>query len=796
MEERVQELQKLLQDAKLRADKAEEERQDAKLRADIAEGERQDAKLRADKAEEERQDAQRRADKAEEQVLRTTLHEYIEACHHLVSSRLLVETNRNLTSKGSITNPHNKLCPTSLKPWSDFLELQKQALGTVFSLFPTEHRAFESRNFLAGLGERISQKPLANEKDLEHFLHNAVEEPVRSIIAQIKATDEVKRTFGIGDGVVFDNHPHALSDVADEVAQRQAASSPPRTPTHGSENLSSQLRPDQICVYLSETMERLMIFVCEYKAAHKLTAPHIRVGLHPMNIYEDVVNRKTIPTSADPDALFQYHAEKLTAAAITQTRHYMIIGGLEYGLLTTGEAIVFLKIDWQEPQTLYYHLAEPTPESLAHPDNIHSCAAVGQYLAFVLIALGSPGQRREHPQDERRQVIKSSKRWAQDFETTIRAIPTDEWLPPPDSPAYEPTTYKSVNRAPYVLRPKIRPLFAPDPSDDGPSRKDPTDSDDDDESPGKFPDTPSPAEKRPRQAQPTRRSDRVLAQQQRGGEQSRQYCTQKCLLGLVNERELDQECPNVASHRGKKASTRHPVTHTKWLQLLYEQLERSLDDGIRRLNKEGSRGVLFQVTLIAYGYTFVSKGTISAFIEDLQHEAAVYERLRPVQGITVPVFLGSIDLRDMDRVYYYDHRVYIVHLTFLSWGGYKMDELSAAGAAKMPLAAKVERSLRSIHRRGVVHGDVRKENVLTVLIIDFERALLLQPPRSPLLPLVPNKKALMQQTPDTKKRTTNHFCDPTSSVKGFQQDIATAKWCFQGSSVPKAKPIGRDDETR
>jgi hypothetical protein len=55
----------------------------------------------------------------------------------------------------------------------------------------------------------------------------------------------------------------------------------------------------------------------------------------------------------------------------------MIESGLKYGLLTTGEAIVFLKIDWDEPKTLYYYLAEPGPEVSAHPNNLHIYSAVG-----------------------------------------------------------------------------------------------------------------------------------------------------------------------------------------------------------------------------------------------------------------------------------------------------------------------------------------------------------------------------------------------------------------------------------
>ena len=100
---RVEELEKLLREAELRAESLETRRLEEQQRA---EKERQ-------RAEEERQRAeieQRRADASEEQTRLTTLREYIEACHTLVFSKLIVERDRSLTSKGSITNPKNKLC--------------------------------------------------------------------------------------------------------------------------------------------------------------------------------------------------------------------------------------------------------------------------------------------------------------------------------------------------------------------------------------------------------------------------------------------------------------------------------------------------------------------------------------------------------------------------------------------------------------------------------------------------------------------------------------------------------------
>ncbi|EQK99914.1 Protein kinase-like domain protein [Ophiocordyceps sinensis CO18] len=120
-----------------------------------------------------------------------------------------------------------------------------------------------------------------------------------------------------------------------------------------------------------------------------------------LDIFAEVVNRKTIPNKkADPEGYFQYVAEKLTASAVTQTYHYMVEGGLQYGLLTTGEMIVFLRINWDEPETLLFHLAEPGAETVTHsPHDFFLCTAVGQYLAFSLMALQSSPHRQEDRQN-------------------------------------------------------------------------------------------------------------------------------------------------------------------------------------------------------------------------------------------------------------------------------------------------------------------------------------------------------------------------------------------------------------
>ena len=246
-----------------------------------------------------------------------------------------------------------------------------------------------------------------------------VEPAVRQIVEELCQVREARDEFSLGDGVEFEHGPHALSDNSGDVLEEEAEAQRRREG-----HPSTALWPiDQICIFRSDVGGTApMIYVCEPKAPHKLAAHHITRGLRPMNILSDVVNRKTIPTTEEER--FQHNAERLTAAALTQAYSYMIESGLEYGVLTTGEMIIFLKIDWSKPQTLLYHLAEPNAEVEAHPANAHLCSAAGQYLSFTLMAL----EGALHGQGERQRAMTNLRTWSEDFETIRRSMPDEDRL--------------------------------------------------------------------------------------------------------------------------------------------------------------------------------------------------------------------------------------------------------------------------------------------------------------------------------------------------------------------------------
>ncbi|KAK9357958.1 hypothetical protein V1504DRAFT_322272 [Lipomyces starkeyi] len=66
-----------------------------------------------------------------QQSQETTFEEFIECCHTFLSVPLNIETDRRRTTKGLLTSPAGRLCPTYLRPWSDFHTLQQRVFESV-----------------------------------------------------------------------------------------------------------------------------------------------------------------------------------------------------------------------------------------------------------------------------------------------------------------------------------------------------------------------------------------------------------------------------------------------------------------------------------------------------------------------------------------------------------------------------------------------------------------------------------------------------------------------------------------
>ncbi|KAK0367888.1 hypothetical protein CLIM01_14756 [Colletotrichum limetticola] len=131
------------------------------------------------------------------------------------------DTLRRQSNEPSLLHSTNTSLP--IIPWLLPNSPSKQTLDFA----PTEHRlrhpllysladrrCFGSTSFLSGRESRIAKRKTTDEK--------AVEGLVKTIMDELKKAKEVQSAVDLVNGLVFENHPHALGDAAAEVVERES----------------------------------------------------------------------------------------------------------------------------------------------------------------------------------------------------------------------------------------------------------------------------------------------------------------------------------------------------------------------------------------------------------------------------------------------------------------------------------------------------------------------------------------------------------------------------------------------
>lgn len=538
------------------------------------------------------------------------------------------------------------------------------------------------------------------------------------ILAALRSNPDARDTFPLGNEIWFDNH----SNTFDEGLGASRSADMPKRRRSGA---------DQFCVHRvdADRDENTLLFTIEYKPAHKLPTEYLRAGLRPINLWNEVVQRPTIPV--DRDEKLQYNADLLTGSVLTQAYSYMIHEGLSYSCLTTGSCQVFLHVAQGEPETLQYFLAEPNLDVRAMSDDLSDdewvrtpITAVGRMLSLCSMSLHTP-IRSHHWRNE---TISRLHVWEVDFEHILQQIPEDEVHSTPPGSEYMPSSspISSPSGAPrhYTLRPRAgcRP-------DEVQGSSPTNDSDSDDASVHNA----SGARKRalsdfsssPPQERPSGSGRQYKRTGRAAPAESLDYCTQRCLLGLQTQGQLDEDCPNVVRHRTSPKGDRHQIDTIDLTRLLKQQLDADLDHYCTPCGPSGIRGAPFKLSPMPYGYTFIGKGTTDRGWEEVRREAEVYRVLQPVQGSAVPVFLGTVDL---NKIYFLHGGARIKHFLLLSWGGKQANLVKD----ERVLWVEIQRTTRELHRLGVHHGDLHRSNVLwnsqlgRVQLIDFHKSKLLR----------------------------------------------------------------------
>lgn len=228
----------------------------------------------------------------------------------------------------------------------------------------------------------------------------------------------------------------------------------------------------------------------------------------------------------------------------------------------------------------------------------------------------------------------------------------------------------------------------------------------------------------------------------------RPYCTTACLLALRRQDDSQPRCPNHAEHIRAASLITKP-----------SELRQHLKDQL--IKREGPRSEKFllmkpgagfaqpiKIWLKSHGHVLIAKAFQPEDVQTMRQEAQIYDRLRHLQGIDVPVCLGTIELPTEKSLLCWG--VGFTGLLLLSFAGAGMDNwpclgmgIGEAGEADrsftQSLIAEVTKSLGRIHKKGVLHRDIALRNImvkkitrygspshptfdLQVQLIDFERS--------------------------------------------------------------------------
>ncbi|KAJ5111900.1 hypothetical protein NUU61_001530 [Penicillium alfredii] len=659
-----------------------------------AEEEKKRAEERERQAEERERQAEERERQAEERERQqrdrnrpTTFPEFIRHCHDLLWRPLRAQTPSRSTT-GKIPAPIGKHCPLRLRPWMDCEETQREIYESVCRyLQPTEGHTPELFTSLVALedhGRRFARRPISSEQDLETYERLAVEDHVHDIVAELCKIPEARGEFRLCNGVWFDNHPNAL-DHDNEVDASQPSTTKPS-------------KPDQFCIYQKD-------------------------GLRSMDFWREVVQPDSVPTE-EPEKS-RYYAERLVGSAIVQVFHVMIQEGLEYSYLTNGLMDVQLWVPYDDPTTLYYHLGDPGTYGMAGDAGpMIPRTRIERTLCLCLMSF------RSFIRDQawRNTAKNNLPKWRTSYDSGLSQIimvdlPRDlnvddtssEFASPEQSTSEYLTSSSPITTGPRVTTraaascaPPFHPSHHQSSSD---SETDPTTSAG--QKRGFSQVTSSP---------PTQRSaprgDRQGNQCGQSRSHDAPYCTQSCLLRLQQGGTLDPKCPNTDLHMLDGRSDRHPIGAPDLVKKLKVQLDHDLDHNCSPIGPCGSSGAPFKITCATFGYTVVGKGTTSRLWGDVSREADIYRVLQRAQGSAVPVFLGAINLA---LTYFLHGAGRIRHMLLMGWGGKTVGD----PPFDKTIQHAISRSVKEIRRFGVVHQDLRPDNILwnaelgRALIIDF-----------------------------------------------------------------------------
>jgi len=773
LQQEIARLQAALKQAEARAADADARVADADARV-------ADADARVAAADSRIAAAESRAGEAERQLQSTTFLEYLGQLQTTIDPQLVIEPKSSARSAVTATEVANRFYPRALCRWTEFPTLHDQQFDAFAHKFQ-DVRIFPS--FAQIDGNDLSSESRRDEQDIRPFVRAYAERPARRIVNKFIDTHPSFQ----GIRLSFRNNAYGLHPRPSQDSHDRDSPAPPK---RRSPDRITALFPDRWgirCTLEDEVCTPAL--VAEYKAAHVTQGWRFRevLGADPLPV--DFFARCALgPQEPNPPAgparaptPDQRTQDKIMVAKVLcQAYHYMIITGLAYGYVSSGDCMVFLAIPQGSPETLLIHLLNRQANI---PDVKQSHAAQLATLSLLALEAELP------PAQWIRNAELTLSRWPPSGGNKKSITQVAPSLPPTLPPSANPSSTPSPCRSPTTATTRDnqrhddedgagdhdaggRGSAAPAQSAATANKRKRSDGEGDCETgDGTAPSSSkgdnnknnnntvgngtTPPYSPPRDSTSTSAGTTPNTRSGMTGyplyipphATKRPYCTQACLLGLSHYKSdnppprLDPACPNALLHSGHgQYPSHHRIPASYLCERVKSRLAINLDDGCECLDKYGlfgATGVLFKITDPEYGYVFVAKGVQSVDAAILADEASVYAHCAALQGVRMPVYLGRISLSDQGG-YPLRSLAVVSDMMFLSWVGVSLNNASITRVV-LPPGVNVDAEISEIHhalaRYGVGHDDILDSNLAWndevggIMALDFNRVFYWDVPR-------------------------------------------------------------------
>ncbi|KAJ5820541.1 hypothetical protein N7474_006132 [Penicillium riverlandense] len=293
--------------------------------------------------------SQQQLSASQQRLSKTNLPTFLDGLHKHLFLGLEVQPDKSQSTRGDPANTTNKLRPRYLRAWDTFTSEQEEIWRLLMESSLIEDKLFTSLHTFEEMGESIRRQLIGSELDLNHILHQTVEDHVSKIIEELYKDCALRQTFGLRVSVRFENHSNTLSPEQELVEGLRSVDIRGRPTRRHSPLRTKRPRADQFCVYnipneISESTHRVAAYIKEYKSPHKVTLGHIYEGLGDMDVDEVIQEKDDEPS--------RVRFQRALVGLLSQPFDYMVRACTQVGVFTTGEADIYLRIG-EDPSTLF-----------------------------------------------------------------------------------------------------------------------------------------------------------------------------------------------------------------------------------------------------------------------------------------------------------------------------------------------------------------------------------------------------------------------------------------------------------